>query len=236
MLPPAPGLLSTMTVWPSSCRDRLADDARQDVGGAAGRERHDDGDRLGSDTRPARRRAPRAAPSTRGGERGGGAGEQPAAGREDDVVHEVSDPFDDRWRCPGRRRCTWCTGRSGRRCGASWLTAVVTSRAPLAPSGWPSAMAPPLGLTRGSSSASPRSRSTASPCAANASLSSMVSICSRLSPVSASTFLTAGAGPNPMMRGASPAVAMPTTRAFGVSPCFDEHRLAGQQAARRRRR
>jgi hypothetical protein len=58
-------------------------------------------------------------------------------------------------RCPGRRRCTSCTARSGRRCVCSWFTAVVTSRAPLAPSGWPSAIAPPFGLTRGSSSARP---------------------------------------------------------------------------------
>src|SRR5580700_6180212 len=34
------------------------------------------------------------------------------------------------------------------------------------PSGWPSAIAPPLGLTRGSSSGSPRARSTATPCEA----------------------------------------------------------------------
>jgi MFS family permease len=37
-------------------------------------------------------------------------------------------------------------------------------------------------------------------------------------PVSASTFCVAGAGPKPMMRGATPAVAMPTTRARGVRP------------------
>ena len=82
-----------------------------------------------------------------------------------------------RARCPGRRRCTSCTARSGRRCACSWLTAVVTRRAPLAPSGWPSAIAPPFGLTRASSSARPRSRSTARPCAAKASLSSITSIC-----------------------------------------------------------
>jgi hypothetical protein len=100
----------------------------------------------------------------------------------------------------------------------NWFTAVVASRAPLAPSGWPSAMAPPQRLTRGSSSARPRSRSTARPCAAKASLSSMTSICARLRPVSASTLRVAGAGPKPMMRGARPAVAMPTTRARGVRP------------------
>jgi hypothetical protein len=31
----------------------------------------------------------------------------------------------------------------------TWFTAVVTRRAPEAPSGWPSAIAPPFGLTRG---------------------------------------------------------------------------------------
>ena len=47
------------------------------------------------------------------------------------------------------------------------------------PSGCPSAIAPPFGLTFSASSSMPRSRSTASPCAANASLSSMTSILSR---------------------------------------------------------
>jgi hemerythrin-like domain-containing protein len=111
----------------------------------------------------------------------------------------------------------------------SWFTAVVASRAPLAPSGWPSAMAPPLGLTRGSSSARPRSRSTARPCAAKASLSSMTSICASVRPVSSSTLRVAGAGPMPMTRGATPAVAMPTTRARGVRPWRAARGLAGQQ-------
>jgi Rrf2 family protein len=101
---------------------------------------------------------------------------------------------------------------------------------PLAPSGWPSAMAPPQALTRASSSSSatPRSRSTARPWAAKASFSSITSICARLRPVSSSTLRTAGAGPKPMMRGATPAVAMPTTRARGVRPCGGG-RLTGQQ-------
>jgi hypothetical protein len=51
-------------------------------------------------------------------------------------------------------------------------------------------------------------------------LSSITSNWSSVRPVSASTFFTAGAGPKPMMRGATPAVAMPTTRAFGVRPYF----------------
>ena len=80
------------------------------------------------------------------------------------------------------------------------------------------AMAPPFGLTCGASSARPRSRVTARPCAAKASLSSMTSICSIVRPVRASTFLLAGEGPKPMMRGARPAVAMPSTRARFFKP------------------
>ncbi|CFW57304.1 Uncharacterised protein [Bordetella pertussis] len=46
----------------------------------------------------------------------------------------------------------------------------------------------------------------------------MTSICASDRPVCASTLRVAGAGPMPMMRGATPAVTMPTTRARGVSP------------------
>src|SRR5574340_184673 len=60
--------------------------------------------------------------------------------------------------CPTPMHIVHSAQRPPLRC--SWLTAVVASRSPLAPSGWPSAIAPPLGFTRGSSSASPRSRST----------------------------------------------------------------------------
>ncbi|MCY1361318.1 hypothetical protein D9M69_479790 [compost metagenome] len=79
-------------------------------------------------------------------------------------------------------------------------------------------MAPPLGLTRGSSSARPSSRSTARPWAAKASLSSITSMSARDRPVSSSTLRVAGTGPMPMMRGSTPAVAMPTTRARALRP------------------
>jgi hypothetical protein len=46
----------------------------------------------------------------------------------------------------------------------------------------------------------------------------MTSICASDRPVSSSTLRVAGAGPMPMMRGGTPAVAMPTTRARGVRP------------------
>src|SRR6185295_2455591 len=54
----------------------------------------------------------------------------------------------------------------------SWRS-VVTMRAPVAPIGWPSAIAPPFTLSFAWSS--PRSRSHAITCAANASLSSISS-------------------------------------------------------------
>ena len=57
----------------------------------------------------------------------------------------------------------------------NWCTAVVTKRAPLMPNGWPSAIAPPRGLTRGSLSARPSSLVHASTWAAKASLNSKIS-------------------------------------------------------------
>ncbi len=44
MLPPAPGRLSTTTGWPVVSVSFTRHGAREDVGGAAGRERHDDAD------------------------------------------------------------------------------------------------------------------------------------------------------------------------------------------------
>ncbi|MNN52565.1 hypothetical protein D3C81_1672740 [compost metagenome] len=99
------------------------------------------------------------------------------------------------------------------------------------PSGWPRAMAPPLGFTRLSSSAMPSWRSTARPCAANASFSSITSIWSSDMPSCFISFWVAGAGPMPITRGATPAVAMPTMRARGVRPCcFRPASLASSSA------
>src|SRR6202167_967171 len=93
---------------------------------------------------------------------------------------------------------------------------VSTSRVPLAANGWPSAIAPPftLVLSRGSF----RIFSTARYCAANASFTSIKSICSSLSPASASAFWMAGTGPMPMICGGTPAVAQPTMRPSGLHP------------------
>src|SRR2546427_372692 len=66
-------------------------------------------------------------------------------------------------------------------------TSVPTSRAPLLPSGWPSAIAPPLTLTF--SSSSPSSRMHASDCEAKASLSSTMSMSDVCSTAFSSAFI-----------------------------------------------
>ena len=50
-------------------------------------------------------------------------------------------------RSPGRRPRTWSGGRSGPRCARAPSSSVVMSRAPVAPIGWPSAIAPPFTFT-----------------------------------------------------------------------------------------
>src|SRR3972149_2547410 len=69
------------------------------------------------------------------------------------------------------------------------------------PSGWPSAMAPPLGLTCSASSGSPSMRSTAKAWAANASLSSITSICASLRPRRSSSLRLPGGGGGAPVRG-----------------------------------
>ena len=106
---------------------------------------------------------------------------------------------------------------------------VPTMRAPEQPSGWPSAIAPPLTFTRAGSN--PSSRSTASDCAANASLSSTRSICSTAQPARASGLRVAGTGPMPMSRGSTPAAAEPATRASGSALSALRHRACTRSAA-----
>ena len=101
---------------------------------------------------------------------------------------------------------------------SNWYIAVVIRRAPLAPRGCPRAIAPPLGFTWLASSATPSSRSTARACEAKASFSSMTSIWPTARFVFAKTLREAGAGPMPIMRGATPAAAAATTRALGANP------------------
>ena len=79
MLPPAPALLSTMNGLAEGLAELGRERAREDVGGAAGRERHDDAHRLGRPARPGRaataaaatRRAPRTTSERRRSDMGG---------------------------------------------------------------------------------------------------------------------------------------------------------------------
>src|SRR5665213_1370231 len=93
---------------------------------------------------------------------------------------------------------------------------VTRMRAPEAPMGWPSAMAPPLTLTL--SGSKPSSRLTAQACAANASLASIRSRSAAFQPAFSSALREAGIGPVPMIAGSTPAVAQETMRASGVTP------------------
>src|SRR5271165_2094016 len=97
-----------------------------------------------------------------------------------------------------------------------WCTRVVISRAPLPPSGWPSAIAPPLGFSVFASA--PMSASQASGTDANASFTSKAPISSRPSPLLTRAFFVAGMGAVSMITGSSAASTAVCIRAMGVSP------------------
>src|SRR5690606_5729899 len=95
-------------------------------------------------------------------------------------------------------------------------TRVAVRTAPVAPSGCPSAIAPPSGLTL--SGSRPTSRITASAWAAKASLSSIQSSWSWRNPACSSAFGVAATGPMPITSGRTPATEKLTKRASGVRP------------------
>ena len=101
---------------------------------------------------------------------------------------------------------------------SSSCKAFITKIAPVAPTGWPSAIAPPFGFTRAASS--PKALLTAKACAAKASLDSITSKSSTVRPVFCNRFCTAGMGPIPITAGRTPACAYPNTRARGRSPAI----------------
>ena len=87
-------------------------------------------------------------------------------------------------------------------------------KAPEQPMGWPRAMAPPFGLVLAMSR--PRPRETAMACAAKASLDSITSIWSSVTPPFFSASLEAGMGPSPITSLGTPATAYDTRRAIGL--------------------
>ena len=93
---------------------------------------------------------------------------------------------------------------------------VVIRRAPDAPSGWPSAIAPPQGLS--CSSAAPVSRCHISGTDAKASFTSQWSIRSSERPLFASTRRVAGTGAVSISSGSSPRTSKATKRARGTRP------------------
>ena len=100
------------------------------------------------------------------------------------------------------------------------LAAESKMRAPVMPNGWPKAIAPPLGLMRGSSSGRFQLRMQARLWAANASFSSITSRSSHPSQALAKAFFEASTGPMPMMRGGTPTTAEETILAKGSRPCW----------------
>ena len=116
---------------------------------------------------------------------------------------------------------------------SSSCSAVVISRAPVAPTGWPSAIAPPLGFTRAMSGFS--SRSHASTTDANASLISITSRSSIVRPVRSSRRRVASIGPVSISTGSTPTRHWSTMRARGFSPS-SRARCGGRQRAPRPRR
>src|SRR6266850_1237653 len=102
---------------------------------------------------------------------------------------------------------------------------VRARRAPEAPSGWPMAIAPPFGLTRGSFRSTFISLRQPSTWLAKASLISMMSISASFSPARSRARGIAYAGPTPMMRGSTPALAADRMRAIGFFPLLFPHPL-----------
>src|SRR4051795_10764763 len=97
----------------------------------------------------------------------------------------------------------------------SWRS-VVIRRAPVEPSGCPSAIAPPLTLTRSMSGLC--SRCQAATTGANASLISNRSMSLIVIPLRSRIFVVAGIGPSSINTGSQPTVVWSTIRARGVSP------------------
>src|SRR5882757_5303814 len=98
-----------------------------------------------------------------------------------------------------------------------WCTNRVMRIAPDAPSGWPTAMAPPRGLSR--SSVPPISACQASGTGAKASLTSYAPISEIRGPERLSTFSVAVIGAVIISTGSSPTTETLWIRAIGVRPC-----------------
>ena len=133
--------------------------------------------------------------------------------------------------CPSRPRRRASRGRVVARRRFISCRRVVATRAPVAPIGWPSAIAPPLTLTLAMSS--DRSRAQAMTCAAKASFSSIRSMSASARLVFASSARTAGTGPMPMRDGSTPADVHAATRAERLDARLRDFVLAREHEGRR---
>ena len=95
------------------------------------------------------------------------------------------------------------------------------TRAPVAPSGWPSEMPPPFGLMSSNRSSSPASCANWSTTHANASFTSITEMSSHVSPARASAFLHASGLPCSIRWGSTPERPKETKRARGSRPSRD---------------
>ena len=130
--------------------------------------------------------------------------------------HAVPKPAESACQCPSpppQHIVTRPTSLSER---SSSCSSVVIRRAPVEPSGWPSAIAPPFTFTRSMSGSS--SRRHAATTDANASLISTRSMSSIFIPLRSRSFFVAGIGPVSMITGSTPTVVWSTIRARGFSP------------------
>ena len=91
-------------------------------------------------------------------------------------------------------------------------------RAPVMPKGWPSAIAPPCGLSLSPNGSTPMPRAEGMTWAANASLISTMSMSSMLIFARLSACLDASIGPRPMNSGSRADSPVATTRAMGLMP------------------
>ena len=142
-------------------------------------------------------------------------------------------------RCPGRRRCRATRRRAARRARAIAWSSVVRTRAPLAPIGWPSAIAPPLTLIFFGSSAELAQHAERLRRERLVQLEE-VDVLDASSPAFSSAFAHAGHGPMPMMRARRRPRRSATMRASGVEPSslrlrarHDHHRRRAVVDARR---
>ena len=117
---------------------------------------------------------------------------------------------------------------------ASSSAAVPVMRAPDMPSGWPSAMAPPLGFTRGSSSAMPSCAQRGEALGGEGLVQlDHVEIGRRQAEPGHQLLRWPGAGPMPMMRGGDAGRGPAQDAGDGRQPVAPRRRLGGEDQRRR---